>query len=85
MAKAREVLRYLRPDGGYSIRGEDFDTVRFDDWVEPVTREEFEAAFELTDAWLAEQETQEIAKREAALSKLTALGLTQEDLKALGL
>ena len=85
MAKAREVLRYLRPDGGWSIRGEDFATAKFDDWVIPVTKEEFDASFELADAWLAQQQAEKIAKREAALSKLAALGLTADDLKALGL
>ena len=85
MAKARDVLRYLRPNGGWSIRGEDFTTAKFDDWVEPVTKEEFEASFELTDTWLAQQEAEAAAKKAAAEAKLAALGLTTDDLKALGL
>lgn len=62
---------------------------------EPITGEEYEAtiqswaeaayAKELKAEEKAQAEAEAQAKREAALSKLAALGLTTDDLKALGL
>lgn len=84
MATAREVMMYLRPNGGYTQSGYEYEGITFVN-CEPFTKEEYEAAFEQYDAWKAEQEAQAEAKRQAALAKLEALGLDTDDLKALGL
>lgn len=84
MAKGSDVLAMLRPNGGWIIRGNEFDGI---EWVdcEPLTKAEFEAGFAKYDQWVAEQEQNKEAKRAAAISKLEALGLDLDDLKALGL
>jgi len=84
MATASEVLGYLIPDGGYVLRGEEYEGIEFVS-CEPITKKEFEAGFAKYDAWLAEQEAEKQAKRVAAEAKLAALGLDADDLKALGL
>jgi len=43
------------------------------------------AGFAQYDAWKAEQDAEQIAAKAAAQAKLAALGLTVEDLQALGL
>jgi len=85
MAKGGYVLEMLRPNGGWVITEDDFDSIRWDEGVEPVTKAEFDAAFAQVDIWLNQREAEAQAKREAALSKLAALGLTADDLRALGL
>ena len=85
MAKGAWVLRMLRPNGGWVIAEDDFDSIRWDDGVEPVTRAEFDEGFNQVDAWLAQQQAEAAAKKAAAEAKLAALGLTADDLKALGL
>lgn len=85
MATGGEVLKFLRPNGGWVIYGDDFDSIIYDAGVEPLTRAEFEAGFAQTDAWKQQQEAQRQEKRAAAEAKLAALGLTNDDLKALGL
>lgn len=84
MARGMDVLRMLCPDGGWVIYGDDFDSIQ---WIncQPVTKEEFEDGFAQYDAWKAQAEAEAIAKKAAAEAKLAALGLTAEDLKALGL
>lgn len=84
MAKGSDVLAMLRPNGGWIIRGNEFDGI---EWVdcEPLTKAEFEAGFAKYDQWMAQQEAEKSAKKAAAEAKLTALGLTVDDLKALGL
>lgn len=84
MATTREVLRYLIPNGGYVVRGENFEGIEFLE-CQPITKAQFEAGFAQCDAWKIEQETKAIAAKESAQAKLEALGLTADDLKALGL
>ena len=74
----------LIPQGGYTLTGEDFEGIEFLE-CEPITKAQFEAGFTQFDAWKAEQDAKAIAARETAQAKLAALGLTTDDLKALGL
>ena len=84
MAQGYEVLEMLIPQGGWVIRGDDYEEI---DWIkcEPITKAQFEAGFAQYDAWKAEQNAKVEADKAAAQAKLAALGLTADDLKALGL
>jgi hypothetical protein len=84
MAKINEVLSMLIPEGGWAGIGETYEGIKFLE-CEPITKEQFEAGFAQYDAWKAEQEAAQAAAKTAAQSKLAALGLTVEDLTALGL
>jgi len=84
MATGADVLEMLIPTGGYSITGNDYEGIVFSE-AKPITKAEFEAGFAQYDAWKADQDAQAVAKKAAAQAKLAALGLTAEDLKALGL
>lgn len=84
MATMLEVMIYLRPNGGYVTRGENFEDIEFID-CEPFTKEEFLAAFDAYDEWLVKEEADKQAKRANTLAKLEVLGLDEDDLKALGL
>jgi len=84
MAKHHQVLSYLRPQGGYTSNGETFEGIKFVE-CEPFSKEEYEAGFAQYDAWQAQQEAEATAKKATAQAKLEALGLTADDLKALGL
>jgi|688.fasta_scaffold1081315_1 hypothetical protein len=85
MAKGVDVLNMLCPAGGWIIVGDDFDGITFVDERPRCTKAEFEAGFAQYDDWKAEQDAQAVAKKAAAEAKLAALGLTTDDLKALGL
>jgi len=84
MAKHYQVLAMLYPNGGYVQYGEDYEGIQFID-CEPITKEQYEAGFAQYDAWRAEQDEAKAAAKAAAKAKLAALGLTVEDLQALGL
>jgi len=85
MAKAREVMEMLIPNGGWVIYGDDFDSIIYDEGVAPITQAQFEAGFSQYDAWKAYQDAQAATDKTNATAKLEALGLTSDDLKALGL
>jgi hypothetical protein len=84
MASIVEALNFLRPEGGYIANGLEYEGIQFIE-CEPFTKAEFEAAFPAFDAWKAEQDAQMAADKAGATAKLEALGLTADDLKALGL
>jgi hypothetical protein len=84
MAKAGEVLQMLIPNGGWIVTGNDYENIEFLE-CEPITKAEFEAGFAQYDAFKAEQDAAKAAAKETAQAKLAALGLTVEDLTALGL
>ena len=84
MATIQDVLGMLIPNGGWVAYGNEYEVIQFLE-CEPITKEQFEAGFAQFDAWKAEQDALEVAAKEAAQAKLAALGLTPDDLKALGL
>jgi hypothetical protein len=83
MAKGVDVLEMLIPTGGWVIRGDDFEGIEFIE-CKPITKAEFEAGFAQYDAWKAEQDAAKATAKATAEAKLAALGLTVEDLQALG-
>ena len=86
MTSAIEVLDYLLPQGGWYIAGDTFDDIQWLDNSRPkVTKAQFMAGFAQYDAWKAQQDSAAEAAKESAQAKLAALGLTADDLKALGL
>tara|TARA_R110002126_G_scaffold57128_1_gene151834 strand:- start:351 stop:605 length:255 start_codon:yes stop_codon:yes gene_type:complete len=84
MATGANVLGLLIPQGGWVITGNDYEGIQFLE-CEPITKAQFTAGFAKYDAWKAEQDVKAEAAVVAATAKLAALGLTADDLKALGL
>lgn len=84
MATGTNVLEMLIPTGGWIITGNDYEGITFLECA-PITQVQFEAGFAQYDAWKAEQDATKAADKASAEAKLTALGLTADDLKALGL
>ena len=85
MATSADVLNMLLPQGGWILIGDDFDGITWVDERPRCTKAEFNAGFAQWDARKAEQDAKAEADKSAAQAKLAALGLTGDDLKALGL
>lgn len=84
MAKSYEVLAMLIPNGGYVQYGDEYEGIQFLE-CEPITKKQYQDGFDQYDSWKAEQDAIKAAAKAAAQAKLAALGLTVEDLQALGL
>jgi hypothetical protein len=84
MTNGADVMEMLIPTGGWIMVGNDYEGITFLE-CEPITKAQFEAGFAQYDAWKAEQDAALAADKANATSKLEALGLTADDLKALGL
>jgi hypothetical protein len=85
MATGADVLDMLLPKGGWILVGDDFAGITWVDERPRCTEAEFNAGFAQFDAWKAAQNAKAAADKAAAQAKLEALGLTANDLKALGL
>ena len=84
MASGGDVLSMLLPNGGWYTIGNEYKNIQFLE-CEPITEKQFTDGFAQYDAWKAEQEQAKVTAKAAAQAKLAALGLTVEDLTALGL
>jgi hypothetical protein len=84
MARGKDVLSMLIPQGGWVITGDEYEGIQFIE-CDPISKTDFENGFAAADVWLAEQENLAQAKKNTALSKLESLGLDIDDLKVLGL
>lgn len=71
-----DVMTYLLPNGGWSIHGEDFNSVIFDDGVETITEAEFKDGFKTYGAWKAKQNATNAAAKAALLERL---GITADE------
>jgi len=79
------VLEMLLPNGGWVIYGDDYNSIIWSEGAEQITEAQFDEGFNTYPSWKAEQDAEAAAQKAAAEAKLEALGLTSEDLKALGL
>jgi hypothetical protein len=84
MATGGEVLSMLIPNGGWIVRGNEYEGIEFLE-CEPITKKQYTDGFAQYDAWKAAQDQAKVTAKETAQAKLAALGLTVEDLTALGL
>lgn len=80
------AIQSLRPSAEYTFNDADYLTIN---WLilegDAPTQAEIDAAIEQIKADEAQAELDRAAKKAAAEAKLAALGLTSDDLKALGL
>jgi Na+-transporting NADH:ubiquinone oxidoreductase subunit NqrF len=84
MATSVEVLGMLIPNGGYVQTGTEFEGIEFID-CKPITKKQYTDGFAQFDTWKAQQDADKATAKAAAQAKLAALGLTENDLAALGL
>jgi mannose-1-phosphate guanylyltransferase len=78
--KAVKALEILLPNGGWTIYGDDFDTIVYNEGVEPITKKQFDDALKIAEqTFIAEAE----AKAQAKAALLAQLGITEEQAKLL--
>lgn len=75
-----DVLAYLRPNGGWVVWDQDFDTIRYDEGVKPITKKELEKGFVDYEAWKSKIDADKEAARQAILDRI---GLTSDELKTI--
>jgi hypothetical protein len=80
-----EALSNLCPTAEWTLEGDDYLNIVWASDLAKPTLAEIETEIAAIPIRKAQAETQAIAAKETAQAKLAALGLTTDDLKALGL
>lgn len=80
MAKAADVLNHLIPTGGWTIEGEDFASIVYDEGVTPITKKQFTDTFAVVDSLNATKAEEAAAKKAAILERLN---ITEEEARIL--
>jgi hypothetical protein len=80
---AGRVLSLIYPEGEWSAHGDSFEDIVF--ISKPITKAQYEKGVADYSQLIADQEAKAESEKAAAEAKLAALGLTSDDLKALGL
>lgn len=79
MTTGAEVLTMLIPNGGWVILGNEYEAIQFLE-CEPITKQEFEAGFDLVETWKNQQNATKATEKAALLAKL---GITDDEAKLL--
>ncbi len=77
MAKSVDVVKMLRPEGGWIVRGNEYEGIEFIE-CESFTKKEWQDGLIKFDAWKAEQDAAKETQRQAILDRL---GLTADEAK----
>ena len=85
MITAGQVLTMLCGDVLWSCSGNDYENINWFDKQPAITKKQFDDGFAQYDAWKTEQDATKAQAKATAEGKLAALGLTTDDLRALGL
>ena len=81
-----KAIKKLKPNAEFSLNDDDYSTIKWDilDGQAP-SQKEIDAAIKEVKADEAQAEANKATAKAAAEGKLAALGLTTDDLRALGL
>jgi len=79
-----EAIKKINPNAQVVVRGTDINTCEIE-WhnCSPISKSEIEAMIPVVEQEIANEEANRLAKKESAKAKLAALGLDEEEVKAL--
>ena len=80
ISKGKEVMEYLRPNGGWVIYGEDFDSIQYFDGCEPIAKKLFNDTLADIENMVAAKEAAKAAAKQDILERL---GITEEEARLL--
>lgn len=83
MATGAEVLNYLCDGVQWVISGDDYDSIQWHDGAAAITKKQYQDGFLKVDEAKAKVEADKAAAKASALAKLSALGLTEDEAKAI--
>ena len=78
-----EAILKINPDAEFSVNANDIDQITWLNGTTPIDKSEIEAMIPIVKQELKDAEANRIAKKESAKAKLLALGLDEEEIKAI--
>ena len=80
-----QAIKKINPNAEVVIRGNDLATceIEWHNGTTPIAKSEIEAMIPVVEQEIANEEANRLAKKESAKAKLAALGLDEEEIKAI--
>ena len=81
--KIIESILKINPNAEVSVSGEDINSIVWENGTTPIPLADIQAQIPIVEQEIANEEANKLAKLESAKAKLTALGLDEEEVKAI--
>ena len=81
--KIIEAILKINPTAQVSVSGEDINTIVWENGTIPIPLTNIQAQIPIVEQEIANEQANKLAKKESAIAKLKALGLDQEEVKAI--
>jgi len=83
MSTIIKTIQKINPTAEVSVSGEDINTIVWENGTTPIPVADIQAMIPIVEQELKDAEANKIAKKESAKAKLAALGLDEEEIKAI--
>lgn len=78
-----KAIQKINPTAQVSVSGNDINTIVWENGTTPIPLADIQAQIPIVEQEIANEEANKLAKLESAKAKLTALGLDEEEVKAI--
>ena len=78
-----EAILKINPNAEVSVNAEDINQITWLNGTAPISKEEILAMIPVVQQEIANKKEQELANKQSALTKLSALGLTEAEIKSI--
>jgi hypothetical protein len=83
MIKIIDVIKKINPNAEVTVNANDINQITWLNGTTPISKSEIEAMMPIVEQEIANEKANAIAKKESAKAKLAALGLDEEEIKAI--
>lgn len=78
-----KAIKKINQNAEFSINADDINQITWLNGTVPISKEEILAMIPIVEQEIVNKKAQEIANKQSALNKLSALGLTADEIKAI--
>lgn len=78
-----EAIKKINPNASFTLKNDDIDNIEWHNGTQPISKSQIEAMIPIVQQEIKQTKLQEIANKQSALNKLSALGLTEAEIKAI--
>ena len=78
----KSILK-INPNAEVTVRSNDINNITWENGTTPIPLAEIQAQIPIVEQEIANEKANRIAKKESAIAKLSALGLDEEEIKAI--
>jgi len=78
-----KAIRKINPNAEFTINADDINQITWLNGTTPISKSDIEAMIPIVEQEIANERANKLAKKESAIAKLKALGLDEEEVKAI--